>query len=91
MLTSETETIKRLKKIANAIDKGYLSLFGGTKNWFSYYLNITKLVWGRNLVDGFHVFIQFDGRHLGTIEIDNNLNKMEIVYHFQGEDKRILI
>ena len=91
MIISEKETIKRLKKIAKAIDKGSLSIFGGTKNWFNYYLNISKLVWARNLVDGFHVFIQFDGRHLGTIEIDNNLNKMQIVYHFEGEDKRILI
>lgn len=86
---TENQIINRLTKIARAIDNGRLSLHGGYKNWHEYYLNMTKLVWGRNLVDGYSVFIQLDDFHLGTIKIDNNLNKMELVYHFEGKDKRI--
>ena len=88
---TESNISQRLKKIAKAIDNNALALHGGCKNWFCYHLNITELVWARNLMDGFQICIQFQDRHLGNITVDNNLNKMIIAYNFQGEDKTIEI
>lgn len=79
-MTTKRSVLSRLKALVKAAQTGALKLEGGRKNWRVYTLDITELVWGRNLVDGWdiHVFM-IDKRgyedHIGTIEVDGNLNR----------------
>ena len=61
-------------KFLNAIDSWRLKLEVWVRDWYSYRLNIQKLVWERNLVDGWNIYI-FDERdlQLAEVHIDNNI------------------
>jgi hypothetical protein len=79
---SDSKITRRLKRIISVIKQASrsLKLAGGSKSWFCYRLDITELVWGRNLMDGYQVEVydRIRGNHLGTITVDNNLNKVYI-------------
>jgi hypothetical protein len=79
---TDSQITARLKRIISVIkrESRSLKLAGGTKAWFCYRLDITPLVWARNLMDGFQieVYDRIRGSHLGTITVDNNLNKVYI-------------
>lgn len=79
---TESQINRRLKRIISVVkrESRSLKLVGGTKQWFCYRLDITELVWGRNLMDGYQIEVhdRIRGNHLGTITVDNNLNKIYI-------------
>jgi hypothetical protein len=79
---TDAQITRRLKRIISVIkrESRALKLSGGTKAWFCYRLDITELVWGRNLMDGYQieVYDRIRSNHLGTITVDNNLNKIYI-------------
>lgn len=64
-------------KFLKAIDSWRLKLEVWEKNWYNYILNIQELVWARNLIDWWNIYI-FDKNMclLAEIQIDNNLNKI---------------
>jgi len=44
----------------------------GERNWYSYFISVNKLVWARNLWDGYEIHIYGDSsksQHLGTVII----------------------
>lgn len=58
-------------KILNAINNNRLSLKNeGEKFWYNYKIRITKLIWSRNLHDGYlvEVYDKHSGLHLNTIK-----------------------
>lgn len=59
------------QKILNAIDNDRLKLIEWKKNWYKYIVSIQKLVWTRNLRDGYNIDI-FDSSwcFLERIELD---------------------
>ena len=63
-------------KFINAIESWRLKLIVWTKNWYSYILETQKLVWERNLIDWYNIFV-FDKNmtQIWTIKIDWNLWK----------------
>ncbi|MDQ7009154.1 MAG: hypothetical protein Q9M94_02590 [Candidatus Gracilibacteria bacterium] len=70
--------MKNLKqKFTKAINSGRLKLEGGKKNWYNYILDIQELVWSRNFIDGYNIYL-FDKNMCQLIEIniDNNLGKI---------------
>ena len=67
---------KRLEKICKSILKGTLKVNGKSKQWGNYYLNIQQLFWERNLQDGQLVSVMFLNKHIGTIDVDNNLDSV---------------
>ncbi len=64
-------------KFINAIESWRLKLKAWTKSWYSYILEIQKLVWERNLIDWYNIFV-FDKKmtQIWTIKIDWNLGKI---------------
>lgn len=68
------QTLKN--KFINAIESWRLKLEVWKKNWYSYILEIQKLVWERKLMDWYNISI-FDKNmyYLVEIKIDNNLEK----------------
>ncbi len=80
----------RLKSLVKSIDKGSLVLEAGRKVWRCYEMDITKLVWSRNLCDGWDISIYMYNQrgfkdHIGSIKIDSgdvtisDMNKFEDV------------
>ena len=64
-------------KFINAIDNGRLRLEAGKKNWYSYIIDIQKLVWARNFIDWYNIYIYDKNMcQLAEIKIDNNLDKI---------------
>lgn len=64
-------------KFLKAIDSWRLKLEVWEKNWYNYILNIQELVWARNLIDWWNIYI-FDKNmcQLADIQIDNNLGEI---------------
>jgi hypothetical protein len=57
-------------KIEKAIETNKLNLkIIGERKWYSYFIRVTKLVWNRNLYDGYQIDVYNEkyGLHLTTI------------------------
>ncbi len=60
------------EKIIKAVENNKLKLKNGERNWYQFYISVTKLFWARNNHDGFVIDIYSDGdktSHLATIFI----------------------
>jgi hypothetical protein len=70
----------RVKKIADRIVDDTLAFppRGGRKKYRGLDLEFSKLIWARNMVDGWDIHIYESGSHLGTIHVDGNLGKIYI-------------
>lgn len=66
---------KLLRKVRKAAHNGRLNLEKGSRDWNGLHLNITPLVWARNLEDGYDIDVHKyrpNGRHtehIGTVKI----------------------
>ena len=70
--------MKDLKqKFTKAINSGRLKLEVWKKNWYNYIVDIQELVWSRNFIDWYNIYV-FDKSMCQLIEvnIDNNLWKI---------------
>lgn len=60
-------------KILKAIENKKLNLqVLGDRKWYDYFISVNKLVWSRNLWDGYEIHVYSDeckSRDLGTIKI----------------------
>ena len=70
----------------------YEKYFGNGCKWYHYYLEIWKLVWARNLIDGYQIFV-YDSEdrkeHYGTFTVDyiaSLKNRYGLVPRLQKQD-----
>lgn len=68
------KTKTAVDKIYEAIYNDKINLDKGSRNWKGFYLDITRLVWDRNMQEGYtiDVYTEKYGTHIGTIDIDND-------------------
>lgn len=52
---------------------------GGSKKYYGLDLCITKLIWARNLIDGWTIEVSDQGKHRGTIKIDRDINEIKLI------------
>jgi hypothetical protein len=60
------------EKIRRAIETNKLNPeTSGERNWYQYFIRITKLVWSRNFHDGYKIEVYDEqyGNHITTINI----------------------
>jgi ppGpp synthetase/RelA/SpoT-type nucleotidyltranferase len=59
-------------KVYEAITNDNFDFDKGSREWHKMYLDITPLVWARNMQDGYKIDVYSEryGEHLGTIDID---------------------
>jgi hypothetical protein len=60
-------------KILKAVESRKLNLqILGERKWYNYFISVDKLVWSRNLWDGYEIHVysdEFKSVHLGTFKI----------------------
>jgi hypothetical protein len=60
-------------KILKAIDTNKLNPeILGERKWYNYFISVNKLVWSRNLWDGYEIHVysnEYKTLHLGTFKI----------------------
>ena len=62
----ETKILKALE--VNKLNPEIL----GERKWYNYFISVNKLVWSRNLWDGYEIHIysdEYKTLHLGTVKI----------------------
>lgn len=59
-----------VNKVKRATENNKLSFkVLGERNWYGYFIRTTKLIWGRNLYDGYKIEVYEEqyGTHLTTV------------------------
>ncbi|PXY41701.1 hypothetical protein DMB65_07075 [Flavobacterium cheongpyeongense] len=60
-------------KILKAVGTNKLNLkILGERKWYNYFISVNKLVWSRNLSDGYEIHVysdEYKTLHLGTFKI----------------------
>ena len=65
------------QKFTSAIGNGRLKLESWKRDWYNYVIDIQELVWWRNLMDWYRIFIYDKNMHeIAEMTIDNNLGKI---------------
>lgn len=68
---------KLQEKFIKAIDNGRIKLEPWKRDWYNYIIDIQELVWWRNLIDGYNIYIYDKNMHqIAEMTIDNNLGKI---------------
>lgn len=75
------------QKILSAIDSGRLKLEPWKKSWYSYMLDIQELVWSRNLIDGFDIYVyDRDWNHIETVNLE-----IRVVCEYWGVHNKLFL
>lgn len=69
---------QRLKNIVKAINSGRFKLVEREKDWYCYKVRVEEWIWERNNIDGWGIDVYYNGSHIGSIEVDENLGKTTI-------------
>jgi len=74
-------------KVYEAITNDNFDFDKGSREWHKMYLDITPLVWARNMQDGYKIDVYSEryGEHLGTIDVDYNREPRTIITYDKNQ------